>query len=434
MPQFTVIANTNPSILYLAYYKVQDTRLIFELFTGNPETTNIIGVHEVTTDFKQRIHLLDPLGESFYEPRKFFNDIPINHHFIILSGHIKDVFRIQKLLIKLSEIDCIPIESSVKKLIASGISDHYESRTFKGDSRIRIGIEEKTKRVCRFCGRSMQSTPKAEFNNKSHAISESLGNKGLVCLEECEDCNKRFGKTIEQDITNLFGFQLMLKGVKGKKGDRTIKGDGVSITNNTSSRDKSGIDTITIRVDNKLDTRDIQKITHDLSKMMSFTQVKYKPQNIYKCFCKYVLSLLDSQYIQYFKETIKWINEPLTKHVLPPIWHYIVPSKDVPSIAIMIRKHNNIKIPYCWAIISITGLQFLFIVPYSTMDNCFFVEDNQIKYFIDSIKNVLPKIELMPLCFDGIEPVALETEFNLVIPSECVEGRDYFFVETNPLQ
>lgn len=436
MPKFTVIANTKPSVLYLAYYKEQDARLVFELFTGNPETTEIIGLHVASADFKQRIHLLDTLGESFYEPKKFFNDIPINHHFIILSGHIKDVFIIQKLLVKLSEIDGISIESSVRSLVASGIGDHYEIRVFKGDSRSRIsiGVKDKTKRVCRFCGKSMQSTPKVEFSNKSHAISESLGNKGLICLEECEDCNKRFGKTIEQDITNLFSFQLIMKGVKGKKGDRTIKGDGVSITNDTSSREVIGRDTITISLDSTLDTRDIHKITQDLSKSMSFPQVKYRPQNIYKCFCKYVLSLIDSQYLQYFQETIKWINEPLTKHELPPIWHYVVSTEVVPSIAIMIRKHNGIEMPYCWAIISIAGLQFLYILPFCSLDNYMFLYENQVKYFMDGVKNILPNVDLKPLCFDGIEPVAIETVFNLDIPSTCVEGKDYYFVESNSKQ
>lgn len=434
MPQFTIIANTKPSVLYLAYYKEQDARLVFELFTGNAVTTDITGVHVASADFKQRIHLLDALGESFYEPRKFFNDIPLNQHFVILPGHINDCFKIMQCLDGLSRIDNNSIEPPAKSLITSGIGNHYEMRVFKGDSRMRIGVEEKAKRVCRFCGKSTQSIPKAKFGNKSHAISESLGNKGLVCLEECDDCNKRLGKNIEQDVTNLFSFQLILKGIKGKKGDRTIKGDGVSITNDTSSRDVIGRDTITIHVDRTLDTRDIHKITQELSKSMSFSQVKYRPQNIYKCFCKYVISLIDSQYLQYFKETIKWINEPLTKHELPPIWHYIVSTEDVPSIAIMIRKHNNIRIPYCWAVISIAGLQFLFIVPYCSLDNYTFVDENQVKYFMEGVKNIMPNVELKPLYFDGIDSASIETVFNLEIPSECVEGRDYYFVESNPKQ
>lgn len=147
---------------------------------------------------------------------------------------------------------------------------------------------------------------------KAHAISESLGNKGLICREECDDCNQRFNQTIEQDVTRFFQFFLILNGVKGKNGSPTLQGNGISITNNPSSRSTLGRDTLVLKVKTMPDTRDIQEITKFVSDQFSFSNVKYVPQNIYKCFCKYVLSLLDNKYLQYFKETINWINEPLS--------------------------------------------------------------------------------------------------------------------------
>ena len=39
----------------------------------------------------------------------------------------------------------------------------------------------------RFCG---QQVPIVSFNNTAHAISESLGNKSVICREECDNCNE----------------------------------------------------------------------------------------------------------------------------------------------------------------------------------------------------------------------------------------------------
>ena len=172
--------------LYLTFHGKSSERLLAEFFTGDPEAKRVPCVQTATPKFKGRIHLLDALGETFYEPRKFFNDIPSNQHFILLPGRIDDEIQIFRYKAELSRIDNIPIEPSVKSVITSKLGNHYTVRTFKGDSRMKIGIKDKAQRVCRFCGKSL---PDAKFGNKSHAISWSLGNIGLICLEECDDCN-----------------------------------------------------------------------------------------------------------------------------------------------------------------------------------------------------------------------------------------------------
>lgn len=144
MPQFTIIANTKPSVLYLAFHGKSSERLLAEFFTGDPEAKRVPYIQIVTPEFKERIHLLEALGESFYEPRKFFNDIPTNQHFILLPGRIDDEIQILKYSVGLYRIDNLPIEPTVKNLITSNISNHYTVRSFKGDSRMKIGINDKT--------------------------------------------------------------------------------------------------------------------------------------------------------------------------------------------------------------------------------------------------------------------------------------------------
>ena len=53
-------------------------------------------------------------------------------------------------------------------------------------------------RRCRFCGRVLCET---HFQKVAHAISVSLGNKKFICADECDECNEKFGQSLENDVT-----------------------------------------------------------------------------------------------------------------------------------------------------------------------------------------------------------------------------------------
>lgn len=425
MPQFTVIANTSSQVLYLDIGNMAVFKLFAELINGNSKECTINYLQTASLEFKERLQLLDNIGERVYKMKQFFNEIPTGQHYFFLPGRIEDQIQLFLHKKRLSLLDQVPLKSANLERL-SYLYDHYEVRIFDGNERINIGEYDKSNRVCRFCGRSM---PNATFKQKSHAISESLGNKGLICREECDDCNQRFNQTIEQDVTRFFQLFLILNGIKGKNGSPTLHGNGISITNNPSSRSTLGRDTLVLKVKTMPNTHDLQEITKFISNQFSFFNVKYVPQNIYKCFCKYVLSVIDNKYLQYFKETVNWINEPLSCHRLPPVWHYCVPlSHNTPYLVIMLRKHNHKEIPYCWAIISIAGYQFLFIIPFCSQDKYKFVGKERVQFFIDNLKSIMPNITLQPVKLNSIAPTSLKINANINISSECVEGRDYSFI------
>lgn len=132
MFQYTIIANTQRAVLYLSFQSEMDARLIAELFTGNPETTLKPQLYVATAEFKGRLHLLDELGESFYEPKRFFNDIPTNHHFLFLSGHIDDKIQIYLYTKEICQIDASQLKSTNLEPIATFLYGHYEMRSFYG--------------------------------------------------------------------------------------------------------------------------------------------------------------------------------------------------------------------------------------------------------------------------------------------------------------
>ena len=425
MPRFTIVANTQKPVLYLDFQGEPSRQLFANLLTGNPKSTSVPKLLVASDEFKDRLHLLDVVGDKVYEPKAFFNDIPTGQHFLFLPGRIEDRISIYLYTKHLAQIDKVPLLFSDLDKIAPYLYDHYEVRTYKGDERLNIGVYNKAHRVCRFCGKSM---PDVTFKEKAHAISEALGNKGLVCREECDECNRRFNETIEQDVIKLFHVQLLLLGVKGKNGTPTIKSENVSITKDTSSRETLGRDTLVLKVKDMPDTHDLKEMVSFLSQKIVLQDSFFIPQNIYKCFCKYALALVDSRYLKYFKDTISWINEPVSRHRLPPVWHYKVDMGGTPSMVIMQRKHNHKDIPYCWAILNIAGEQFLFIIPFCSLDKYKFIGKSRRSFFINGLKEFMP-ISLEPVRFDGVKPQKLMMDMNIVISPDCVEGRDYYFID-----
>ncbi|WP_323071544.1 HNH endonuclease, partial [Aeromonas jandaei] len=94
----------------------------------------------------------------------------------------------------------------------------YNYRFFspRVDLRILIGPARKKERKCRFCGETTYTG--ATFKKVAHAIPESLGNKNIICADECDTCNHFFGKTYEKSLVEYFNFFRVIDGVKSKEG------------------------------------------------------------------------------------------------------------------------------------------------------------------------------------------------------------------------
>lgn len=410
--------------------KQEEIVLFAELINGDATNFKIKKLQVMTEPLKERLKLLDIVGDRSYRIKHYLEEIPEGQYFFIVAGHIEDELEFHRYLTQLSIINGVTTSPSVLDRIGAYLWEHYEVRIYKGNDRRNIGVYDKNLRVCRFCGRKM---PEVNFKHKAHAISEAIGNKGLVCLEECDECNKRFNESIEQDLVQMMAPNLLMHGVCGKNGIPVIKGDGFTIRLDTSTRATLGRDTIVYTLRDMPNSRDPQKILDRINKDYD-TFLQYTPQNIYKCLCKYALSLIDSSELKFFQDTIEWINEPITKHRLPPIWHYVVSTEgktweQTTSMIIMRRKHNEKTLPYCWAIFTIAGDPYLFIIPFCSNDKYKFVGKMRQDFFMDGIKNMMKNIRFQPRDMSGINPVKTRIRLSFEISPDCEEGRDYYILD-----
>lgn len=432
MFRFTIFKLTDRQpVLHIDFARrPKEIALFASLINGDANNREVKRVQVMTEALKGRLGLLDVLGETSYRIKHFLDEIPEGQHFLIVGGHIEDELEYHIYLTQLAKINGITTKPSSLDRIGSYLWDHYEVRIYKGDDRRRIGINDKHLRVCRFCGKKM---PEVSFKHKAHAISEALGNKGLVCLEECDECNKRFNETIEQDLVQMMAPHLLLHGISGKNGIPVIKGDGFTMMLDTSTRATLGRDTIKYIFRDMPNSKDPQEIIAGINKDYE-PFLQYTPQNIYKCLCKYALSLMDSTELKFFQDTIVWINEPLTKHRLPPVWHYSVNTEgktweQTTSLIIMRRKHTGKDLPYCWAIMIIAGDPYLFILPFCSQDKYKFVGKTRQDFFMDGIKSMMENIQFQPRDMNGITSVKTKIRLSFEISPDCEEGRDYYLLE-----
>ncbi|MDA0991418.1 MAG: hypothetical protein O3A51_11790 [Verrucomicrobia bacterium] len=133
---------------------------------------------------------------------------------------------------------------------------------------------------CRFCG----CTDPKNFRMKAHTFPEALGNKRVFSLNECNECNSKFGR-YEDALAKAIGPLLTLGGVHGKNGVRQ------------NGRTKSGVfikhsvgnDRRRLSVRSKGDITNIfteDHLTGRIQLTMPIEGDKYIPQYAFKALCK----------------------------------------------------------------------------------------------------------------------------------------------------
>ncbi|MCK6649309.1 MAG: HNH endonuclease [Bacteroidia bacterium] len=254
--------------------------------------------------------------------------------------------------------------------------ENYSVTTF-GCHRLRIGEHDRNKRFCRFC---QKKAPEVKFKNKAHAISESLGNKHLVLLDECDDCNGRFSKAIEPDIVQYLSLFRTIYGVKAKGGAKGLKEKNFTFENDPN---------LVLTLKNAIrPTEPIlpYKITLNYDQKMNL-------QNIYRCLCKYFLSVIKTDDLAPFSETIKWINNESSISQLPFIAElidYRFFCKE-PELLTFIRKKDNGKLPYAIGEFRFTCKRMIFILPLVNALEVDFTAKENYDYFW----NHLPHLKLL---------------------------------------
>lgn len=267
------------------------------------------------------------------------------------------------------------------------------------DKRIELG--NKVNRKCRFCGKQ---TPEVKFKQKTHAIPELIGNKTLISMYECDNCNAHFAQ-IETHFANYMALFHTLAQVSGKRGIPIYK---------PSSLEKSHIKMTDtgLHIEQYENGRTLFELDKNTKTFKCKGKRTYIPVMIHKCLIKMALSIMPDSKMPLFVKTIEWLNEDFTQprykmHNLPVCFSmYPGPRPfSFPTVSLFIRKDNHPEnVPYCLFLLAYSNFVFQTFIPLCEQDLKYKRTNIQMPYIPNPLDctNVIP--QMYYLDFASTEP------------------------------
>ena len=237
----------------------------------------------------------------------------------------------------------------------------YTSRQDK----LYLGEKEKSKRVCRFCGRTK---PKVTFKDAAHAIPLALGNHIFFNNYECDSCNHFFGEEIEPHLRQWIATMIFFSRTRGRSGVPDL-----IFENGMMKYDNDKNLFIIVQKGNgtgKDPKTDGQEAEIPLIQLGDGTP--YIPSKAYKALVKIALSFIPDEKMKMFENTVSWIMNKEDNRDLPKI-AYMLSTKPVmnpqPEITLFLRKEDSPSdIPYAVAFLSMCGMDIVYIIPFCISD------------------------------------------------------------------
>jgi hypothetical protein len=368
---FEVSANTKESVEHFLFglYEVlgdNETQKVSATQKNTPEIKNgiIAFVEEFKNDFPKTINQIPAFFKKL-EDDEYFLFLP----FIELN--FESSCKMHNYLMSLSSSTSLnELNDNFDKLFG-GMLTNYNIFSY-GDERRLIG--NKQNRLCRFCNKNSCDTT---FKNTAHAISEGMGNRKIFLYDECDLCNEKFSIEIEPDLINFYSLFRTFYKVKGKKGGKKIKGENFEVEN---------IENLTIKL-TKGDVPISSETEYNLPPLINNQLLN--SQDVYRCLCKFVISVIDEQYLKYFGETIKWINKEISISQLPKIGELISYTHFTlePKLYVYIRKSEDYKLPFMIGEFHFTCKIVSFIIPLSINDKRDFLAEHDFESYWQTFKH-----------------------------------------------
>jgi hypothetical protein len=150
---------------------------------------------------------------------------------------------------------------------------------------------------------------------------------------------------------------------------------------------------------------------------------KMNLQNIYRCLCKYFLSVIKTEDLPPFSDTIKWINSELSISQLPVIAElidYRFFCRE-PELLTFIRKNCNKNLPYAVGEFRFTCKRIFFLLPFVNAPEVDFVVKENYDFFWNYIPYLksLESVSFMDFSNDTARDLTLNLNGQLAKPNKA---------------
>ncbi len=298
----------------------------------------------------------------------FVRRIPTDEWFMVLPESPQDTRHEMHICFYINAFNSTNNEDDALRLYWSQVDDldrefgaileNYHLSVLDGAKRTIVGSGKKSERKCRFCGGRFVDGVK--FTKKAHAISEALGNKGIVLGDECDECNQFFGNTIETHLVEFLNVNRAFLGTKGSEGIPQINYENALVTN------VDGVMTVVADVD------EFKGTTLTGIGISLISNFEYIPIRMFKALCKMAISTIGDEDLENLTDTIRWMREEQDTAVKVAKVARAVEHEGftkTPQIANYVRKSGNMNLPHIVSEFRIGSWVFVFIVPFSSKDD-----------------------------------------------------------------
>lgn len=236
----------------------------------------------------------------------------------------------------------------------------------KMSNKFYLGEKDKSKRVCRFCGKKM---PDVTFNDSAHTIPLAFGNHIFFSNYECDVCNHFFGEKVEPHLRQWIACMLFFSRTRGRSGIPDLK-----FTNGFMKYDEDENLFVIIQ---KGDGTGDKQISFSNDTEIPVVQlgdgVPYIPSMVYKALVKVALGFVPDEKIEMFEETIAWLMNEEDNRALPQIAYALSIEPVInpqPEITLFLRKNEiSNDLPSAVASLSMCGMHIVCVIPFCKSDN-----------------------------------------------------------------
>jgi len=376
------------------HFDIELSNLIMDFiitFGGSISPPNIVNLNctiKKTEELDEKVNYFINKHKSKFPQINKINDylksIKSNDYFYILPQDIKEIPQKNQHMIA-NELIClnnpnINLDELNQEFnyFFGDVIESYSIKIVDHEKKIRIGEKDKQKRICRFC---KKSDPQTTFKKIAHAIPESLGNKNIILNEECDECNEYFSKTLEKDFLTYFRFFNTFYQIKNKSNSiPKIKQKQFSVRHIDSNdpnnkkilEDAQKVSQHPIDIDNfyvimaHMEDNDSKTLSDAPPTISLKSDDKLTEQNLYKALVKFSLSILDTNLLVKFSNTLEWVRDNDNfKEKLPQISMLLNPHKieKIPKMIIYMRNNEGKNLPYAIGEFHYTCFTFVFIIP-----------------------------------------------------------------------
>lgn len=222
--------------------------------------------------------------------------------------------------------------------------------------------EDEACRRCRFC---LRGRPDVTFQSVAHAVPEFLGNKAILSMNECDECNKFLATNYEDHLSKWSLLGRTISQVRGKRGRPAFKTKTLRI-----DPGEKGLD---IKLKDPAITNDEMRDggPFEFTLPGDTTSQPHIPVRAAMALIKVACSICPAEELPQCRGAIDWLmqRKEAAFHELPVLYASTPgPISQLCGEVILLRRKNKSREPYLWCLVQFGNVRLQAFVPFCPAD------------------------------------------------------------------